>query len=138
MSGAAMSNADRVREVLRRLGEADFDGTGELLADDFVQEYPYVPMAGAPARIDGVEPFLDFVRPGMTAFEPYRYTIEELFETTDPAVVIAEYTSHSRLLATGARYSNRYIGVFRFADDGRLALWREYLNPQVIAEVFGS
>jgi ketosteroid isomerase-like protein len=137
VSGRAPTNADRVREVLRRLGEADFDGTGELLADDFVQEYPYVPMVGAPARIEGVEPFLDFVRPGMTAFEPYRYTIEELFETTDPAVVVAEYTSHSRLLASGAPYSNRYIGVFRFADDGRLALWREYLNPQVIAEVFG-
>ena len=137
MSGASTSNADRVREVLRRLGEADFDGTGELLADDFVQEYPYVPMAGAPARIDGVQPFLDFCRPGMTAFEPYRYTIEELFETTDPAVVIAEYSSHSRLLATNAPYSNRYIGVFVFDDHGQLRLWREYLNPQIIAEVFG-
>ena len=32
---------------------------------------------------------------------------------------------------------NRYIGVFVFDGDGQLTLWREYLNPQVIAEVFG-
>ena len=132
------SNAARVREILRRLGEADFDGTAELLADDFVQEYPYRPMPDAPERIQGVAAFLDFVRPGMTAFEPYRYRVVELFETTDPHTVIAEYTSHSRLHATGQPYTNRYIAVFRFDDDGRLALWREYLNPQAIDELFKS
>jgi uncharacterized protein len=131
-----VTSAERVHEVLRRLGEADFDGTAELLADDFVQEYPYRPMAGAPDRIEGIGPFLDFVRPGMSAFAPYRYRIVALYETTDPATVIAEYTSHSHLLATGAPYSNRYIAIFRFDPDGRLALWREYLDPTTIAALF--
>ena len=131
-----MNNRDRVVEILRRLGEADFEGTTELLADDFVQEYPYLPMPGAPDRIEGIDAFIAFVRPGMTAFEPYRYRITEIYETTDPATVIAEYTSHSRLLSTGQPYSNRYIAVFVFAGDGKLRLWREYLDPQVIAAIF--
>ena len=131
-----MSNRDRVVEILRRLGEADFEGTVELLAEGFVQEYPYLPMPGAPDRIEGIDAFIAFVRPGMTAFEPYRYRITEIYETTDPATVIAEYTSHNRLLSTGQPYSNRYIAVFVFAGDGKLRLWREYLDPQVIAAIF--
>ena len=127
-----------VVEILRRLGEADFEGTAALLADDFVQEYPYPPMAGSPTRIVGIEPFLDFVRPGMTAFEPYQYRVVEMFVTTDPRTVIAEYTSHSRLRATGAPYGNHYMGVFRFDERGRLVLWREYLNPLRIAELFAA
>ena len=33
-------------------------------------------------------------------------------------------------------YSNRYIAVFVFAADGKLGLWREYLDPQAIAAIF--
>ena len=131
-----MKPAEAVVEVLRRLGEADFDGCAELLAADFVQEYPIPPMEGVPARIVGIAAFLDFVRPGMSAFEPYRFRLVELHEMLDARIVIAEYTSHSRLRATGAPYSNRYMGVFRFDASGKLALWREYLNPMVIAAVF--
>lgn len=100
-----------------------------------MQEYPYPPMPGVPERIEGVEAFLDFVRPGMTAFEPYRYTVDAIYETTDPHTVIAEYRSHSSLRATGQPYGNHYIAVLRFDDDDRLVLWREYLNPDLIAAV---
>ena len=131
-----MTSAERVVEVLRRLGTADFDGCAEMLAADFVQEYPIPPMKGVPARIVGVAAFLDFVRPGMSAFEPYRFRLIELHEMLDERTVIAEYTSHSRLRATGAPYSNRYMGVFRFDAHGQLVLWREYLNPTVITAMF--
>ena len=133
-----MSNRDRVVEILRRLGEADFEGTAELLAADFVQEYPYLPIPEAPARIVGVTDFLDFVRPGMSAFEPYRYRVIAIYELVDASTVIAEYTSHSVVRATGRPYSNRYVGIFQFAADGQLARWREYLNPQVIAQTLAA
>ena len=132
-----MSSAVRATEILRRLGNFDFEGLREMLSPAFVQEYPYLPTPDSPNRIDGPELFIAFCRNGMTAFEPYAFRISALYETTDPATVIAEYTSHSRLLATNAPYSNRYIGVFVFDEHGQLTLWREYLNPQIIAEVFG-
>lgn len=135
---AGGANADRVREIVRRLGAADFAGVGELLSPAFVQEYPYRPMADSPERIEGRDPFLAFCRGGMTAFDPYAFTIEHLYETTDTATIVAEYSSHTRLLHNGAPYSNRYVGVFVFGDDGLLALWREYLNPVTIAEAFGA
>jgi ketosteroid isomerase-like protein len=132
-----MNSATRATEILRRLGNFDFEGPREMLSPAFVQEYPYLPTPDSPNRIDGPEPFIAFCRNGMTAFEPYAFRVSALYETTDPTTVIAEYSSHSRLLATNAPYSNRYIGVFVFDDHGQLTLWREYLNPQIIAEVFG-
>ena len=52
--------------------------------------------------------------------------------------MIAEYTSHSVVRATGRPYSNRYVGIFHFAADGQLARWREYLNPEVIARTLAT
>jgi len=134
-----MSDADRrarnrelTVELLRRLGEADFDGTAAMLRDDFVQEYPYLPMPDAASRIEGRDRFIEFCRPGMTAFEPYRYSIEAIYDLIDPGVVIVEYTSHSRVLADGAAYSNQYLGILWFDDAGLVERWREYLNPKVI------
>ena len=133
-----MTNSALVTEILRRLGTADFDGVREMLSPAFVQEYPYRPTPESPDRIDGIEPFLEFCRAGMTAFAPYAFRIDALYETTDTRIVIAEYSSHTRLLATDAPYSNAYVGVFIFDDDNLLSLWREYLNPQIIAKVFGA
>ena len=59
-----------------------------------------------------------------------------LWQTDVADTVICEYTSHTRLLATGTPYSNRYLGIFRFRDDGRLALWREFINPVTISDRF--
>jgi ketosteroid isomerase-like protein len=129
-------NTDRVEEILRRLGAADFDGTGELLAPDFVQEYPYQPTPEVPHAIEGAAPFLDFVRAGMGSFDPYAFRIVDMWQTTDPSTVVTEYTSHTRLKATGTPYSNHYLGVFRFRPDGKLALWREFINPVAVSELF--
>jgi ketosteroid isomerase-like protein len=121
-------------EVIRRLGSEDFDGTAELMDEQFVQEWPYPPGPGASEAIHGRTPFFEFVR-GMTAMEPFRYTIEAVYDLVDPGVLIAEYTSHTRVRRSGQPYSNRYAGFFRFGPDGRLVWWREYLNPELIREL---
>lgn len=121
-----------VLDAIRLLGEADFAGCGALLAADFVQEYPFPPMAGVPERIDGRDAFIEFASAGMSAFAPYAFRIIHVHDLADPASLIVEYSSHSRLLADDTPYSNRYIGVFHVDEDGVIDLWREYLNPDVI------
>ncbi|MEO5840428.1 MAG: nuclear transport factor 2 family protein [Acidimicrobiales bacterium] len=133
-----MTNVDRVTEIVRRLGDFDFDGVAEMLSPAFVQEYPYLPMPASPSRIEGAAAFLEFCRAGMTSFAPYAFRIDAIYETTDPQLIIAEYSSHTHLLDTNAPYSNRYVGMFRFGSDDKLVLWREYLNPQIIADAFGA
>lgn len=133
-----MTNIERVTEVVRRLGEFDFDGVAEMLSAAFVQEYPYLPTPESPSRIEGPTPFLEFCSAGMTSFAPYAFRIDAIYLTNDPQLVIAEYSSHTHLLDTNAPYSNRYVGIFRFDADDKLILWREYLNPQIIADAFGA
>ena len=76
-------NRATLNEVIRRLGSEDFDGTAELLDDDFHQEWPYPPGPGMPAEIHGRGPFFEFVV-GMTSMEPFRYTIETVYSWSTP------------------------------------------------------
>ena len=48
-------------------------------------------------------------------------------------VVVLEYASQGRVVATGAAYSNRYISVLSIVDR-KVAHWRDYLDPR--AETF--
>ncbi len=109
-----------------------------MLAEQFVQEYPYPPMTGVPERIEGRDAFIAFAAAGMSAFAPYAFRIAAVHELMDPMSLIVEYTSHTRLLANDTPYSNRYIGVFHVDGDGKIDRWREYLNPDIVKATLGT
>ncbi len=69
-------------------------------------------------------------------FTPYRYRIQHLHDLADPDMLVAEYSSHSTYLPRNAPYENLYIAVVRFRD-GKVAHWREYVNPLVTLEALG-
>ena len=58
------------------------------------------------------------------------WTSPTVYPCVDPDLVIAEYTSQGEVIPTGRRYSNRYIGLWRFRD-GKVCFTREYLNPEI-------
>jgi len=123
-------------EMLARLGRQDIEGAGEYLADDILAEWPFPPVPEMPEALTGKVALLN-VFEGMKGFEPYRYEVTKIYEMADPQELIAEYRSNSRVLETGRPYANRYLGVFRF-QDGKIVYWREFLNPQWIAEALGE
>lgn len=49
-------------------------------------------------------------------------------QCSDPDTIIAEYQSEGQVLATGARYANSYIGIWKFRN-GKMAMRREYADP---------
>jgi ketosteroid isomerase-like protein len=51
-------------------------------------------------------------------------------------VVVLEYASQGRVVATGAPYSNRYISVLSIVDR-KVAHWRDYLDPLAVFDAFG-
>ena len=55
----------------------------------------------------------------------------------DPAFLIAEYHSNSRYKPSGAPYRNDYLGIFHI-EASLVCHWREYINPQIVAEVLAS
>ena len=131
------ANRALMTEMLRRLGAQEWAPACALLTDDVLCDWPYRPVPEMPPELRGRETLREFFQTGMSGFEPNRYQLTQVYELLDPDALIAEYHSSSRLLASGAPYQNFYLGIFRFRD-GLVSFWREYLNPQIVAEVMAT
>jgi hypothetical protein len=64
-----------------------------------------------------------------------RFPLRRLVATEEPGVVLAEYDG-SIGLKSGGRYDNRYVGVFKFNDEGKLAHYTEYFDPLTLINGF--
>jgi uncharacterized protein len=54
----------------------------------------------------------------------------------EPGVVVLEYASEGRVVATGAADANRYISVLTIVE-GKVTRWRDYLDPIAVFEALG-
>ncbi|MGC5016733.1 nuclear transport factor 2 family protein [Streptosporangium sp. DT93] len=127
-------------ELFDRMRRHWMENTGDLaaeLAEDAVVEIPFA-VEGTPRRLEGAEAVRRFTGPEQAAFAQ-QYRLEEIrnmvtHETVDPEVIVVEYELAGTVVATGHQAASSFIGVLR-ARDGKIALWREYQNPLVMAEV---
>jgi ketosteroid isomerase-like protein len=97
--------------------------------DDMVLELPY---ASPPSTIEGKATALKYLT---AAFGMFRFSLEitAVHECVDPNLLVLEYTSVGKVLASGKPYANQYIGVYWFRD-GRIARVREFYNPVISAD----
>jgi hypothetical protein len=51
-------------------------------------------------------------------------------------VVVLEYASQGRVIATGTAYRNRYISVLSITDR-KITHWRDYLDPTAVFDAIG-
>ena len=119
------TNLQILQSVFHSMGDAD--AVVAHYTDDYVMELPYA-HPDKPDRTEGKEA----VRQRLVgAFKVFRFSlhITEVYPCVDPDLLIAEYTSQGEVVPTGRRYSNRYIGLWRFRD-GKVCFTREYLNPE--------
>ena len=91
-----------------------------------------------PERLDGQQAIRDFSH--RAAASPLR--IDDLqtvavHHTSDPEVVIVELLSRVTFATTGRRLAVRSIQVFRIRD-GKILLFRDYFNPNGLADALGS
>jgi len=115
---------DLVRGTLGDLvdGEHFFDCVSEKI----VYEVRY-DVSGWPRIIEGREALME-------AFRGYGKHIElhsadHLIKhvTDDGQVIVIEYEVHGKILATGARYDNRFCSIVILADR-RITHWRDYMD----------
>ena len=119
------TNLEILQSVFDSMGDAE--AVVAHYTDDYVMELPYA-HPDKPDRTEGKEA----VRQRLVgAFKVFRFGlhITEVYPCVDPDLLIAEYTSEGEVIPTGRRYSNRYIGLWRFRD-GKVCFTREYLNPE--------
>ena len=125
---------ERRRELVLNL---DAEGFADLFAADGVIEIPF---AGPdlPARIDGQQAIRDYSRRIATAaLRIDGLDTVAVHHTDDPEVVIVELVARGTVITTGHAITARSIQIFRIRD-GKILLFRDYANPNALAEVLGA
>lgn len=121
-----------VATALTRLGTLDVDGVVELVTDDLLLELPFR-ADGGPRRMEG-ERAKNFIRSLPSLFSALPMNDIVVHGKLPSGQVVAEYKSDG-VTHDGRPYPNAYVGFFSFRD-GRICRWREYFDPNVVAQAF--
>jgi uncharacterized protein len=125
---------ERRRELLLN---QDTDGFADLFAPGGVIEIPFAG-PGLPARLDGQQAIRDFAsRMAASALRIDDLSTVAVHATGDPEVLIVELVAKATVTTTGRAFTARSIQVFRIRD-GKILLFRDYANPNALAEALGA
>lgn len=129
------------RDVIARrrslILDHDMNGFAGLFAADGVMELPFAP-PGMPARIEGREAIRSFsAATGTSLMQIEDMWATDVYETTDPEVLIVELETKAVVTTTGAPFQATSVQVFRIRD-GEILLFRDYWNPQGLAQALNT
>ncbi|WP_040793422.1 nuclear transport factor 2 family protein [Nocardia paucivorans] len=139
-----MTTTDTDRRTPRELFErgldlllaADMQSFLELFAADAELEFPFA-AAGAPARLHGQAELHDYLIDYPQRLAIHEFPAVAVHETTDPELIIVEFTARGTTVRTGAAYELSYIAVIR-ARHGKIVAWRDYWSPVAAAVATGT
>jgi uncharacterized protein len=128
-------------EPFFRIIEESLDGLADgghffdLLAEDVIVDY-VITVPNYPRHVEGRQAVAELYRPyGATFFLDRCFDLAVHHDRTT-GVVVLEYASEGRVVATGAPYANRYISVLTITDR-KVSRWRDYLDPVAVFEALG-
>ncbi|MCA2214192.1 nuclear transport factor 2 family protein [Jidongwangia harbinensis] len=107
-----------------------------LFAPDAVMEFPFAP-PGQPTRLEGRAAVHDYLIHYPDLLDVREIGDVVLHETTDPEVIVTEFTASGVVVAGGRPYRLRYIAVLTVRD-GQLVHYRDYWNPLAAQELLGG
>jgi uncharacterized protein len=133
MSSATPADVLARRRQLMLNGDAD--GLADLFVPDAVIEFSFHGPPGTPVRLEGREAIREYSRRVMAS--PLRledYEVTELYQTRDPAVVIAEMRAKATVTTTGRSITATSIQVLRIRE-GHIVLFRDFADPRFLEDV---
>ena len=116
-------------------GLADGGHFFDLLAEDVVFEY-VITVPGYPRRVEGRAAVAELYRPYGGTFALDRCYDLAVHHDQATGVVVLEYASEGRVIATGNPYRNRYISVLSITGR-KIVHWRDYLDPLAVFDAVG-
>jgi ketosteroid isomerase-like protein len=120
------TNKQTLRRAMAGITALDTDAVRAELYDATDFALPWEPAVPDSDR-DG---FLQLLSMMFVMFQKFEITITDIYDLLDPNMLIARYRGDAEGRGKPVAYQNEYIGFFRFVD-GKIALWREYANPEV-------
>jgi uncharacterized protein len=119
-----MTASELFRHHVSLMGNPD---DGSIYADDVVVDLPYAPQHHT-GKLDGKAHVLRFLTNIGVYFEGVQIGEPTIYVTSDPNVIIAEYTGASTSKETGLPYRQNYVSIVT-VKDGKISHIREYYNP---------
>jgi hypothetical protein len=127
---------DLAQAYLVLLSEGKLSEWIELWHDEAVLGFPFAP-PGRPSSYVGKANILAYMTAGHDRIRIDRVEEMRLHPGADPDVLVVELATRGHLVHNGARYDQSYVSVFE-CRDGLLWRYREYWNPLISIDAFGS
>ena len=105
-------------------------------AEDAILEFPFAPAGRKPAY-HGKTEILEYMRSAAGRIAIDSIERMRLFPMQDPEVAAVELAIKGRATTTNRPYNQSYV-IFFEVQNGKLWRYREYWNPLVSIEAFGS
>lgn len=120
------ANKQTLQRAVAGITALDIDAVRAELHDATDFALPWEPAVPDSDR-DG---FLQLLSMMFVMFKKFDITITDIYDLLDPNTLIACYRGDAEGREKPVAYQNEYVGFFRFVD-GKIAVWREYANPEV-------
>lgn len=120
--------------LLELLLDKDMNAIAELWAVDGTAEFPFA--MASPARLDSREAVRQYLADYPDHMDVTGVPSATVHHTSDPRVVIAEFTAHGRTVSTDQPYALDYVAVIT-VEDGQITHYRDYWNPVAAASAAG-
>ena len=119
--------AAMLRRILAHRLRSEAETFPDMFTEDGVQEYPFAPpgMSTPIVGRDAIAANLARIRK-LFRIDGVIDAVE--IETTDPNLIVIEFSGFGEGLLTKEPYDQRYISVIRMRD-GYIANYRDYWNP---------
>jgi uncharacterized protein len=137
------NNELTIRKYFKLLSEKRMEEWLQLWHENGKQDMPYSPK-GFPKIVEGktaIAPKARLIAKHYSALPTSVGKMEfpdlKIYPTNDPNTLWVEFNGEIEVLATKKQYNNNYAGLFQFRDR-KVILFREYYNPIVFTEAFGS
>lgn len=128
--------AELLRHGLGDLVTPEATNFVEMMAGEGVIEFPYAP-SGAVHSVMGRAELSSYLERLNSVIELLSFSEPHVHHTTDPHVVILEFTARGRGVKTGELYKQTYISVITVRD-GHIEHYRDYWNPLIGLEEMGG
>lgn len=88
---------------------------------------------GQPVAHQGCQAIIDYFSAALPVFGPFSFDEVRVHEAG--TTVVGEWRSTAEVLANGAQYRNRFVGVFQLDSVGMAIEYRQYRDPNAFGRV---
>jgi ketosteroid isomerase-like protein len=119
--------ADVFKHSLEAFLGKDMRAWADLCAEDVLVEFPFSP-ANLPSKLEGRQAIFEYLQYYPTIIDIHEIDSVTVYETSQRATVVAEWSVKGHVIPNGNRYDMTYA-TFVTVRDGHITNYREYWNP---------